>query len=286
LERTERLRLPAIMLSEATLSLIRDVFERPGLFHSAPRITRRVVKWGRRAEPATFDHAAVVVSERELLSELNLEMHLPDETASDPSNFTIFAPRPLPADTVEHCFGSRIASAAPVRLKDTSDSASCWIESLEDGWLFLTPNTPESGWLLSVGCPLGAIPERSSLIAGRIALMSDAAGQFPASPASRRLFVDPGGLPAAPLAWPSIRSAGMGLRMRSGKRFWRLPWSGRFQLVATRRGSSVITKRTSPPGSNATWPRPWTSTDLEMADRGGRRNWNSFCVDWIGARAS
>ena len=66
--------LPAIMLSEAALALIRDVFERPDLFHAAPRITRRVVKWGRNAEPLALDHAAVVVSERELLGELEQEL--------------------------------------------------------------------------------------------------------------------------------------------------------------------------------------------------------------------
>lgn len=182
LARTARQRLPAIMLSETALTMMRDVFERPDLFHTAPRITRRVVSWGRNADPVEFDHSAVVVSERELLSELEQGMELLDEPAGDESDFTICASRPLPSDTVEHCFGSRIASAAEIRLKDANDSASCWIESLEDGWLFLIPNTAESGWLLSVGCPLEAIPARSRLIAGRIASMSALSGRFPASP--------------------------------------------------------------------------------------------------------
>jgi hypothetical protein len=182
LQRIPRPRLPAIMLSEAALALIREVFERPDLFHAAPRITRRVVKWGRNGEAVAFDHAAVVVSERELLSQLEREMELPDEPAGDEGDFTIFTSRPLPPGTVEHCFGSRIASAAQVRLKDARDSASCWIESLEDGWLFLIPNSVESGWLLSVGCSVHAIMERSNLIAGRIAFMSGPSGQFPASP--------------------------------------------------------------------------------------------------------
>jgi len=46
LEGTTRPRLPAIMLSEAALALIRDVFDRPDLFATAPRITRRVVSMG------------------------------------------------------------------------------------------------------------------------------------------------------------------------------------------------------------------------------------------------
>jgi hypothetical protein len=201
LHRTGRPRLPAIMLSEAALTLMRDVFERPDLFHTAPRITRRVVKWGRNAQPVAFDHAAVVVSEPELLAGLARETVPLAKPTPDESDFTIVASRPLPADTVEHCFGSRIASAAPVRLKDSRDSASCWIESLEDGWLFLIPNAPESGWLLSVGCPLEAIPERSSLIAGRIDLISGASGQFPASPRIVSPLCGPG--------WIACGTAGM-----------------------------------------------------------------------------
>src|ERR1700681_2633592 len=39
LKRTARPRLPAIMLSEAALALIRDVFANPGLFRAGHRIT-------------------------------------------------------------------------------------------------------------------------------------------------------------------------------------------------------------------------------------------------------
>ena len=45
-----------------------------------------------------------------------------------------------------------MASAVPVTLKENSDPARCWIESLEDGWLFLIP-----GWLLAVGAPAEAL---------------------------------------------------------------------------------------------------------------------------------
>src|SRR5580704_2744059 len=72
LERTARPRLPAIMLSEAALGLMRDVFEKPALLRSAHRITQRVVLWGPNAEPKPFAHSAVVVSEHELLENLEL----------------------------------------------------------------------------------------------------------------------------------------------------------------------------------------------------------------------
>jgi hypothetical protein len=169
------------MLSDAAMALIRDVFARPGLFRAAHRIRRRVVQWGRHAEPVTLDHEAAVVSESELLAELQQGLE-PEKPAGAEDSFTIFASRPLPAEPVEHCFGLRTAHAARIRLKDPADSASCWIESLEQGWLFLIPNSPDSGWLLSVGCAADAIPPRSTLIAGRIASMSEPSAVFPASP--------------------------------------------------------------------------------------------------------
>ena len=181
LERTGRPRLPAILLSDAALALIRDVFEKPGLFRSAHRITRRVVQWGRNAEPKVLDHGAVVVSERELLSELEQGLD-PCRPRDGEAGFTIFAARPLPEDSIELSFGSRTAYAAQIRLLDRSDSASCWIESLETGWLFLIPNTEDSGWLLSVGRAPETMLEGSTLIAGRIASVSEPAAEFPASP--------------------------------------------------------------------------------------------------------
>jgi hypothetical protein len=182
LERTGRPRLPAIMLSDAAVGLLRDVFERPDLFLTAPRISRRVVQWGRNAEPRALEHSAVVVSEQGLLNELKQGLEQVEEPATGEADFTIFASRPLPPEPVEHCFGSRIASAANVRLKDARDSASCWIESLEEGWLFLIPNALESGWLLSVGCSPQSLLKQSRVIAGRIAVISDPAGEFPANP--------------------------------------------------------------------------------------------------------
>jgi hypothetical protein len=182
LELSSRARLPAIMLSEAALTLLREVFESPDLYRRAHRISRRVVQWGPAAEPIVLDHHAVVVSEAELLSELEEPLSGPSSPKKYSRDFTIFASRPLPDGSEEHSFGSRTAFAAPVRLKDSRDSASCWIESLEDGWLFLIPNAAESGWLLSVGCSPQALEECSRLIAARIASLGEPASEFSASP--------------------------------------------------------------------------------------------------------
>jgi len=199
LELTGRSRLPAIMLSENALSLIRDVFGQPALFRTAPRITRRIVKWGPDAEPRALDHEAIVVSEQELLAGLQQGIDLPDP--GERADFTIYASRPLPGETVEHTFGSRIASAIGVQLKDAADSSSCWIESLEEGWLFLIPTAVDSAWLLSVGCPPESILDRSRVIAERIASMDGAAGAFPASPRILSPLCGPG--------WLACGTAGM-----------------------------------------------------------------------------
>ena len=200
LDRTPRQRVPAIMISDAAVAMIRDVFGKPGLFAEAPRITRRVVQWGRNSNPAAFDHAAIVVSELELLNELEEDLTPAAGPRGGGRTFTILASRPLPVEASEHCFGSRIAQAAQVELKDERDSAACWIESMEDGWLFLIPNSADSGWLLSVGCA-ETIPSRSTLIKERVASIREPQGAFPASPRIMSPLSGPG--------WLACGTAGM-----------------------------------------------------------------------------
>ena len=185
LEQTDRRRLPAILLGEAALALIRDVFEQKDLFRDLPRIEKRVVAWGPHSTPVTLDHSAVVVSEQLLLESLRPGL---DKDKDDPADteaaWTVFASRPLPAGVVEHHFGSRHASAAPVELKASDGSAACCIESLENGWMFLIPMASSSGWLLSVGGPPEELlnRSRSRVIAGRIVNLLPASGEFPAYP--------------------------------------------------------------------------------------------------------
>lgn len=163
-----RARVPAILLSEAAQKLIRDVFERDDLFRQLPRITRRVVQWG--AAPVELPHSAVVISEEDLLNALPVEAG-----ASGDSDWTVCAALPLPVSTVEHRFGSRMASAVKVQMRSAEDT--CWIESLEGGWLFLN-----SGWLLAVGGGADALLENSTLVKGQIDRVEELKGRFPASP--------------------------------------------------------------------------------------------------------
>jgi hypothetical protein len=192
-ERTDRARLPAIMLSDAALALIRDVFDRPGLFRDLPVIRKRVVSWGSHADPILLKHSAFVVSEEQLLAAVREET---PNLSSDTPAWTVFTSRPLPPDSEEQSFGSRIARATPVTLN--GETATCWIESLSGGWLFLIPNSISTGWLLSVGA---ADLEESRLIAPQICDVQAPAGEFAAFPRMMTPLCGPG--------WLSCGSAAM-----------------------------------------------------------------------------
>ena len=92
----------------------------------------------------------------------------------------------------KHSFGSRTASATQVELKTTAEPAACWIESIEDGWLFLIASAPGSGWLLSVGLRPDELLDQSRLIREQIAGCQPAAAQFAASPRIMAPLGEPG----------------------------------------------------------------------------------------------
>jgi hypothetical protein len=168
------------MLGEPAQALIQEVFGREQMFRDLPRIGRRIVAWGRNASPVELDHSAVVVSEEQLLEILGPA--LPSASASAEIGWTVFASRPLPVAAAERSFGSRMASAMQVELKAAAEPDACWIESIEDGWLFLIANAPGSGWLLSVGLRPDELVDQSRMIREKIARCQPAAAQFAASP--------------------------------------------------------------------------------------------------------
>jgi len=169
-ERWSRPRIPVIMLSEAAQGLIRDIFQKEHLFRDRPRIRKRVVAWGPDAEAVELDHSAVIVSEEDLLDVLGCE-----ESAGGDAEWTIIASKPLPAETAEHRFGMRMAMPAEAKLKVPGDT--CWMESVEDGWLFLN-----SGWLIAVGGRPEELLRKSRLVAEQIASFEPGTAQFPSAP--------------------------------------------------------------------------------------------------------
>jgi hypothetical protein len=186
-ESAGRARVPLIILSEAAQRLIRDIFQRDDLFRDLPVIQKRVVAWG-AGDPVELDHSAVVISEERLLESLGMV------SGEAEAGWTICAAPPLPAETMEHRFGSRMASAVAVEMKETD---ACFIESLEDGWLFLN-----SGWLLAVGAGEEELWEKSRLVRQQIDACGEAVARFPASP---RMVIPLGGE-----GWISCGSAAMG----------------------------------------------------------------------------
>ncbi|MGZ6015704.1 MAG: hypothetical protein ACXWKM_08150 [Phenylobacterium sp.] len=172
-----RARVPAIVLSHTALALIRDVFGRPELLADRPPIDRRVVAWGPSAEPVAVPHAAIMTSEDDLLAALRTD----DEPGFDgPPDFVIQAGA---ADTLGQMrFGSRNAIAAKVRMKAAADLSACWIEALDEGWLFVAPNPEGASWLLAVGAPPEQLLAKSRLIAERVDLAEARSNAFDVCP--------------------------------------------------------------------------------------------------------
>jgi hypothetical protein len=144
-----RATVPAVMLGDAALHLLREVFEAPAMFAGAHRIVRRAVNWGGGLRE--FPHAAVVVSEEELLGEIR--RRVPEGPCGGDPEWTVHATRKAPGEAIVHGFGAHHAMAVPVELH--GDAASCCIEALDAGWRFLIPSGPDRGWLLTAGVDAG-----------------------------------------------------------------------------------------------------------------------------------
>ena len=181
IEKTNRPKVPALLIGNATQALIEDVFERKDVFRGAQRISKRIVAWGSpggNADPVEVPHSAVVISEQDLVDRLQ---PAEPETHDDAVAWTIFTSRPLPEHVQDRHFGSRVAQASAVHLKKNCAHDACWIESLENGWLFLLPGLT-SAWLLSVGGPAEELLTRSRMVGAQIESLSAPARQFPAYP--------------------------------------------------------------------------------------------------------
>lgn len=177
IEATARARVPAIMLSDAALALLRDVFARPRLLADGPRIDRRVVAWGAAGGQITVPHAAVAASEDGLLAALGVEDDLGFE---GPPDLIVRAGAPFAED--QRRFGTRTAVAAQVRMKAAGDVSAGWVEALDEGWLFIAPDPRGPCWLLAVGAPPERLLAQSRLIGERIELLQARSGTFDVCP--------------------------------------------------------------------------------------------------------
>jgi hypothetical protein len=182
METAKRPNLPAVMLGKTSQKLLQDVFNRQDLFVGFPEIRRRVVAWGTTAKAVVLPHSAVVVPEKDLLDRIRTGFEQDPERGAGKADWTIFAASPLPPASVEYQIGSRPAAAAAVTLQVGCDAQACWIESLDNGWLFLLPSGKHTGWLLSVGDTAESLLEMSRLIQEQIVTLSPAGGIFSSHP--------------------------------------------------------------------------------------------------------
>jgi len=189
-ETAPRSRLPAIMLGESAQKLLLDIFQRDDLFVELPRIRRRSVAWG-KTDATVLSHSAVIIPEQVLLDRLPDAVSTGEDGDDATPAWTVLAARPLPPGSVEHHFGSRTASPWKVRLSPTAEPETCWIESLDQGWLFLLPCGDRSGWLLSVG-DIPMLLATSRHVAANVSDLLTEVGNFPCHPRIAEPVAQPG----------------------------------------------------------------------------------------------
>lgn len=143
--RAGRPKLSAVLMGEATQSLLTDLFMDQRLLQGLPRIRKRVVAWGPGSQTTVLPHSALVISEHDLLEHLWARIQEPiQEPIKDPrdtSAWEIISSRTESPGRDERLFASRSVFVSNVQLKTDADRESCWAESLDDGWLFLFPCT-------------------------------------------------------------------------------------------------------------------------------------------------
>jgi hypothetical protein len=177
----------AVLISQGTQKLLGDIFgrSRESLFAGFPLIRTRVVAWGRGTQgtrkPLVLPHLAVVASETELLARLRGRLaEITEECGSDHPTWTIVAARPMGGSPEEMEFGSRTASVREVELAEGAAEDACWVESVENGWLFLLATGSGRGSLISVGSESAELLGQSWLVARQVRRIEDVAAEFAA----------------------------------------------------------------------------------------------------------
>jgi hypothetical protein len=177
-----RPKLSAVLMGEATQSLLTDLFMDQKLFQGLPRVRKRVVAWGPGSQTTVLPHSALVISEHDLLALLWSRVPKPIEAPRGTTAWEIISTRmenPVPD---EKRFGARSAFVSNVQLNSGADRESCWAESLADGWLFLFPVRGASACLISVGGPAPSLIAQSRLVAAQVEAPITSAAEFPAYP--------------------------------------------------------------------------------------------------------
>ncbi len=169
-ERPGRRNPRLILVGDPTQALLAELAGDPSPFANAARIRKRLVAWGPNAATQEFEHSAAIVDEQSLLDRLWARTSY--EPSDEPAEWTIFGASPAPGE--EHRFGSRTANVAEVDLAGRREA--CWIESFEQGWMFLIAGDSPTGYLISVGARPEIFLTSSRSIAKEVAAVGPAVG--------------------------------------------------------------------------------------------------------------
>ena len=172
-----RPRLGAVLLSKQTMALLAGIFPSSDLISVCHPIHKRIVAWGPAAAPITVAHSAFVIAEDDLLTRLWGQVSRPAQTEGDTVGW-----RFLSSGAQQRSFGTRTATVVCAVLKQHTDEAACWIESLDSGWLFLLPRGDRAATVICVGATPVVLLDQSRVIADVVDTWAGPAAEFPGYP--------------------------------------------------------------------------------------------------------
>ena len=180
---TSRSRLPAVLISDGTQALLREIFQNENLFEGLPRIRKRVVAWN-GAKPEVFPHSAVIVGEQAIGERLRVPIAAATSDRPDGAEWNIFTSKGSDELAPEMRFGSRVAGVMEVTLRESAERDACWAESVESGWLFLIATGTGEGSLICTGGEPASLLQGSRLVSEQIEMLNGEPGaaQFAAYP--------------------------------------------------------------------------------------------------------
>lgn len=196
-ERTQRPKVAAILLSQATQHLLREVFSIADagdeLYSDFLPIRRRIVLWGNAKEAVSLPHLGLVAQEDVLLERL---WNQTPSNSHDVEKVTCaWKIRTLGSNaSIESVLrvGERYAHIAVAQLVPSAPDDACWVESTSNGWLFLLPRGEGQATLMVVGDTPQALLQNSRLICNQLHSVAPTSVLVPASPQLALTLVEPG----------------------------------------------------------------------------------------------
>jgi len=167
-----RRQVPVVVLNGATQNLLQDIF---GEVAAGYRIERRIVKWG--GETVELPHVAVALPEEALLRGVE------EEFAGGVGEYRIEGNAGALV-----AVGERWAEVVEVSLRGEIVERACWVEAVEEGWLFLVEVAPGRGVLIGVGSGLEELLGTSELVAGVVDGWSGEKQRFASQPRIARVM--------------------------------------------------------------------------------------------------